>query len=62
MQIFVKTLNEMMFTLEVDYSDTINKVKLRIQEKVNIPLDQQKLRRKLFQNVQQTDILIFKIC
>ena len=43
MQVFVKTLTGKTVTLEVHGSDLIDEVKLDIQKKEGIPVDQQRL-------------------
>lgn len=43
MQIFIKTLTNKTIILEVNYTDTIKKIKGQIQKKEGIPYEQQQL-------------------
>ncbi len=44
MQIFVKLPNDKTITLEVEVTDSIDKVKLELEKKTTIPIDQQMLK------------------
>ena len=43
MQIFAMTLNRKIITLDVDVQDTIKDVKVKIQDKMGMPTDKQRL-------------------
>jgi ubiquitin C len=58
MQIFVSTLTGMTITLDVEPSDTINNVKLKIQEKKGFPPDQQHLSTFLGEGLEDVHTLM----
>ena len=43
MQIFVKTINGRSIALDVEGSDTVEKIKPKLQEKLDIPPEQQRI-------------------
>lgn len=44
MQIFVKILTSKTLTFDVTHSNTIEEIKLKIQDRENIPIEHQKLK------------------